>query len=152
MVDATSMFHDANAALFALLLDSLRALCGSASPRRIARIFEIKLLIILGLMPAVDRCLQCGKSVNSGTRFSFKLGGLLCHHCNAADNAAVGISPGTINFIHHIEKASYQKATRVKVSKQVGEEVERILRRFLDIHVDKRLKTLEFLKKIEVTN
>jgi DNA repair protein RecO (recombination protein O) len=152
MVDATSMFHDTNKVLFQLLVDSLHALCGPGSARRIARIFEIKLLLILGLMPAVDRCLQCGKAVNSGTRFSFKLGGLLCRNCDAADRAAVDILPGTINFIYHIEKASYQKATRVKVSKQVGEEVESILRKFLDIHIDKKLKTLDFLKKIEVGN
>lgn len=149
LTDAASPFNDKNEELFDLLLNSLRLLCSSGSAKRITRIFEIKLLLILGLTPALDSCMQCGRGAERGAKFSFRLGGLLCQSCHSFDKAATDISPGTVNFISHIEKTPHERTPRIKVSKKVGQELEYILRRFLDMHIDKKLKTLEFLRKIE---
>jgi len=148
LTDVVSPLRDKNEELFTLLLNSLNLLCSTASAKRITRIFEIKLLLILGLMPALDGCVQCGKKTGSDVKFSLKSGGLLCKACTSFDREAANISAGTVNFIKHIGRTPYEKTSRVKVSKEVGEEVEHILRKFLDIHIDKKLKTLEFLKKI----
>lgn len=149
LTDAASAFGDKNEDLFNLLLNGLRLLCSEASAKRITRIFEIKLLLILGLMPALEGCVQCGKKTDAGARFSLTLGGLLCKNCAFSDRGAVDMSAGTINFIRHIGKAPLQRTSRVKVSKKVGQELEHILRKFLDVHIDKRLRTLDFLRKIE---
>jgi len=149
LTEAVAPFNDKNEDLFTLLFNSLKLLCTSGSAKRVARIFEIKLLLILGLMPAMNSCIQCGKKPEPGVKFSVKLGGLICKGCSANDKAALEVLPGTINFIAHIEKSSYKRASMIKVSKKVGEEVENILRRFLDVHIDRRLKTRDFLEKIE---
>lgn len=149
LTDAASAFGDRNEEMFDLLLHGLNQLSGPASAKRVARIFEIKLLLALGLMPALDACIQCGHKADAGARFSLKSGGLLCKKCFYLDKAAIDISAGTVNFIKHIGKTPHEKTSRIKVSKKVGEELEDILRKFLDVHIDKKLKTIDFLKKIE---
>lgn len=148
LTDVTSTFADKNEELFGLLLNSLRMLCEPISAKRVARIFEIRLLLLLGLMPEFNRCIQCSNKTGPKAKFSFRLGGLLCQNCAPADKEAGDILQGTVNFITHIEKSPYNKMSRIKVTKQVGEELEFILRKFLDMHVEKELKTVEFLKKI----
>jgi len=149
LAEATSVFGDKNEEFFELLLNGLRGLCSTASPKRITRIFEIKLLILLGLMPTLDGCAHCRGKAQGEVKFSLLSGGLLCKSCFSSDKAAIDISAGTVKFIKYIEKAELKKTSRVKVSKEVGEEVEDVLRRFLDAHIEKKLKTIDFLKKIE---
>lgn len=148
LVDSLSAEFDKNEEVFKLLVDSLRLLCTSASAKRIARIFEIRFMNLLGLMPELVSCYNCGAKSPEGSRFSLRLGGLICRNCFAKDRSAVDVSKGTINFIEHIKKVSYERASRIKVAKIVGTELENILRKFVDYHLENRLKTIEFMKKV----
>ena len=148
LLDSLVPLGDRNQAIFDLLLNSLGLLCGSSSPRRVARIFEIRLLALLGLMPAIGSCAGCGKGVFEPSRFSFRSGGLLCEGCAASDRASVPILKGTVEFMKHIVSSDFDRVSRIKVSEKVGKEVEAVLRRFLDYHIERRLNTLEFLASI----
>ena len=149
LLDSVTSLSDKNEEVFDLLLNSLRLMSGESSARRVARIFEIKLLSLLGLMPSLDLCVACGQ--NPGTSFKFSLlhGGLICKNCLESDRAALTILPGTAKFIKHIRALPFEKVARIKVAAQVGKELEVILRKFLDYHIERRLKTLEFIKEIE---
>jgi len=149
LADSVTSLGDKNVEVFNLLLNSLRLLSGESSPRRVTRIFEIKLLHLLGLMPTLKFCANCGLRVDAGAKFSFRHGGLICKACLGADIQARPILQGTVKFIEHIRTSPFEKVARVKVAAQVGKELEAILRKFLDFHIERRLKTLEFLKEIE---
>jgi len=164
LVDALTESNEKSAEIFELLLNSLNLLKGDASPKRVARILEIKLLALSGVMPRLDACVSCGAEINTnkrdlprtvphnGTgarvRFSYKFGGLLCAKCASQDVSSRRILAGTVNFIDHIERAPYEKAENIKVSKDVGEELEEIMSKFLAYQLDTQLKSLEFLSKI----
>jgi DNA repair protein RecO (recombination protein O) len=115
----------------------------------VARIFEIKLLHLLGLMPTLEFCVHCTGPAGAMNRFSMRLGGLLCKNCFSADKDAVGIMPGTVNFIEHIRSSAFERVARVKVAARVGEELEGILRRFLDYHIERRMNTVSFIREVE---
>lgn len=149
LLDSVTMFVDTNVEVFELLLNSLRLLSGEASAKRVARIFEIKLLHLLGMMPTLEFCASCGNPVGMDVKFSLRHGGLLCKNCLGTDKDACSILQGTAKFIEHIRASPFERIARVKVSAMVGKELEAILRRFLDYHIERRLKTLEFLKEIE---
>ncbi|MCX5686359.1 MAG: DNA repair protein RecO [Candidatus Omnitrophica bacterium] len=149
LVDSVTALGDKNIEVFDLLLNSLKLLSGESSSRRVTRIFEIKLLHLLGLMPTLELCASCGLRVDASARFSFRHGGLICGACLASDNQARPILQGTVKFIEHIRTSPFEKVARVKVASEVGRELEGILRKFLDFHIERRLKTLEFLKEIE---
>lgn len=149
LTDSVTALGDKSAEVFELLLNSLRLLAGESSARRIARIFEIKLLSLLGIMPGLEACVNCRGSVEGASRFSLRHGGLICKACLKADTLARPILQGTINFIEHVRSLPFDRVARVKVSSEVGQELEKILRSFLDYHIERRLKTVEFIKSIE---
>lgn len=151
LLDSVTGIADRNIDVFELLLNSLKLLCSEASARRVARIFEIKLLHLLGIMPTLELCANCAKTLSSdsNTRFSLIHGGLICKDCLEIDRQSRPILAGTAKFIEHIRSLPFEKVARVKVSATVGRDLEGILRKFLDYHIERRLKTVEFLKEIE---
>jgi len=148
LLDSVTGLSDKNSEVFDLMLNSLKLLSGDSSPRRVARIFEIKLLGLLGLMPNLEECVNCGGKTGTNPRFSLRHGGLICGKCLSSDAVAVAILPGTVKFMEHIRSSSFERAAMVKVSADVGRELERLLRRYLDYHIDRRLKTVQFIKDV----
>ncbi|MDP2912996.1 MAG: DNA repair protein RecO [Candidatus Omnitrophota bacterium] len=149
LLDSVTILADKNSEVFELLLDSMALLSGEASAKRVARIFEIRLLGLLGLMPVLEICANCGKAICPAAKFSFRHGGLVCKDCLESDREAHPILPGTVKFIQYVRGSPFDKAARIKVSSRVGKELETILREFLDYHVERRLNTVEFLTEIE---
>ncbi|MBN1688274.1 MAG: DNA repair protein RecO, partial [Candidatus Omnitrophica bacterium] len=80
LVDELSEVHDPHEGVFDLLDFSFRYLA-SLPGRRLARLFEIKLVNEIGWLPHLTNCLLCGKSPLEEGYFSSRQGGLLCPHC-----------------------------------------------------------------------
>ncbi len=139
--------------IFTLLYDSLKSLEGSASPRRLSRILEIRLLSLSGLMPGFGSCPSCGEKLPTGygngvkIRFDVASGGAVCEKCRKSTSMMKELLPGTSQFIQHVQKADYDKAVRVKVSNEVGRELEGVMRKFVDYHVGRPIRSVEFMKK-----
>lgn len=151
LVNSLTPTGEKNEKMFELLENCLRLLDGTASARRTARIFEIKLLALIGLMPSLSRCVLCGSAkMASQPRFSFKDGGVLCEACAAKEKTSFPISTGTLNFIDHINRSEWGLIPRIKVSMDVGRQVEETLRRFLNYHLHINPRSLEFMKKVHV--
>lgn len=152
LADSVTPLSEKSEALYGLLSDSLKLLSSKASPKRVARIFEIKLLSAIGCMPRLKSCASCGAGLRGErARFSIQQGGALCERCLKTDKSARGtLLAGTINFITHIESVPFEKVKHVKVTERVGREVERFLKSFIRYHLDVRLKSMEFIEKVGV--
>ncbi|MBN1872517.1 MAG: DNA repair protein RecO [Candidatus Omnitrophica bacterium] len=154
LVNALTEEEDKNPEIFDLLLNSLELLKGSSSPRRITRIFEIRLLMLSGLMPRLNRCIVCDREIDfqaasfKKAKFSYKSGGLLCERCLEHDASAFHIMAGTAHFIEHVERAPYEQLARIKVSKDVGEELEGVMKKFIKYQLDKEIRSLGFIDKV----
>jgi len=146
--------EDPNPGIFDLTKETLDLLSTGASPRRCARIFEIKLLESLGLMPEIRNCAACRAEDPEPAFFNVSLGGIHCASCKGAlkasdRSASTPVSRGAINFLEHVRRSEISALYRVKVAQTVGEETERILRRFVDFHLNRKLKSVIFLEKID---
>jgi DNA repair protein RecO (recombination protein O) len=150
LVDAVMIEGDVDKDIYDLLLNSLMLLSRPVSAKRVARIFEIKLMDTAGFMPEFKRCSNCNASIEGEARFSLKMGSLLCGKCHTKDGNAAKISNGTINFIERVKTMPFELLSRIKVSQPVGKELEIFLRRFVDYQIQRRLKTLEFLQKVKM--
>lgn len=151
LLDSVTPLGEKNTALYELLVNSLELLSSDASPKRVARIFEIRMLSILGFMPVLKSCVECGKDMApERARFSVSLGGVLCDACAHRDRRARPVLAGTLNFISHIEALPFERIKKIKVTQKVGSEVERLLRSFIGYHLNIRLKSREFIEKIGV--
>jgi len=151
LINTTCGIGEKNEGIFEVLVESLRALCGSGSAKRITRVFEIKLLKALGLVPRLRQCVNCGsEDITRETRVSIKSGGVLCRRCASVDLASIPILAGTLNFIESVAHMPLEKVSRIKLSDPVGKEVERFLKVFLDFHVHTHFKSMEFMKEVGV--
>lgn len=149
LLDSVTNLSDKNSEVFDLILNSLKLLAGSSGSKRAARIFEIRLLSLLGLMPNLESCANCASPTGGNPRFSLHHGGLICKRCLDTDGMAVSILPGTVRYMEHIRSSSFDRAAMVRISGDVGKDLERTLRSFLDYHIERRLKTVQFIKEIE---
>lgn len=146
--------------IFELMHDTFKFLATGASVKRALRIFEVKLFDLLGLMPEIKTCVFCRKVPEASIYFHAGAGGIVCLDCADAHRAGarhavpsqndmgMPVSRGSLNFLDHARRASVSDLTQVKVSQEVGQELEKILRRFTDFHLSHKLKTLTFMEKI----
>lgn len=149
LVDMVTSDHDVNEGLYTVLLEGLRMLATRSSPKRAGRIFELKALDAIGVGPRLDRCLRCSSPDSKEFRFSIKNGGIICRDCVEKDDMCYGISPGTLNFMRKIYELPFSKTQQVKVSKGVGQETEKILKRFMQYHIGKETRSMKFLEDME---
>lgn len=151
--------EESNPSLFYLLKDTLEFMSSGASPKRSARIFELKLLMILGLIPELKSCVVCGALSPEPAYFSVTLGGVHCKSCGVSGAVAsrihtdakipsLPVSKGALNFMEHVMRQPVKELNHVKVAQEVGEEVEKLLRRFVDFHLQNKLKSVVFLEKM----
>ena len=141
--------------IFELIHDTLKFLESGASPKRACRIFEVKLFELLGLMPEIKECVFCRTEPQAGAYFNQTLGGIHCEDCLAKQKQLLGgtsfpVSRGTLLFLEHVRRAPVAELYSVKVVREVGEEAEKVLRRFTDFHLNHKLKSLIFMERIGV--
>ena len=148
LIDKTTPVQDENIEIFNLLLRSLR-LFSTEDAKKICRIFEIKLLDLLGLMPMITNCIHCGSIIKEKARFSASLGGTLCQRCFYKDYKSTPILKGTIATIRYISKQGYDQISRFRLTSAVEENLREVLSLFLSFHLESQLKSLEFLEKID---
>jgi len=149
LIDSLTPIGEVNEGMYELLENGLKFLCGSSSTKRIARIFEIKLLDLLGLMPGLKSCILCDSTLIENARFSLKNSGVICKRCFAKEKDGFTISIGTINFMEHINRSDWTMVSRIKVAKDVGRQVEGLLQSFLNYHLHLKPKSLEFIRKTQ---
>lgn len=145
----------ASETVFILLLDAIKSLAKSREPEAEARGFEVRLLAMAGYLPSFLNCLSCGGSVLEGDKkkgrgscdralFSPARGGVLCINCAAKEGKPLDfISAGTLKTLNSAVKG------KALFTKNSLEESGRLMRGFISHHLDKRLKTLEFIDKMK---
>jgi DNA repair protein RecO (recombination protein O) len=147
LIDVVTMDNDPNGVLYDLLVKALRMLGTEGSPLRVSRIFEIKLLQALGMSPHLASCADCGGRISGEPGFSSRAGGAVCSVC-AGGKGRLKISRGTINFLRKITDSDIEKTSRIKVSRDVGRQTEKVLRDFMAFHIARPLKTRKFIEDL----
>jgi DNA repair protein RecO (recombination protein O) len=143
-------FYDKNVDIFNLFLTSLVFLDREKIDVEIlARIFELQLLSLSGFKPKIDCCLKCSKLVKEKAFFSFNEGGLLCERCASKIKNVVAITHQTLFFIHLLGNKRVKELLHLKINLSIRKELGLILNQFMQVRIEKQLKSLNFIKQIE---
>lgn len=140
--------EDKNEDVFNLTLECLKELEETSSPEKVMTIFKIKMLSLSGFKPHFDSCLSCASRILGQSKFSLKLGGLLCEKCYYKDLSARSIFRGTIASILYIEKNTFRNNLNLGLNPQIKKELEIILNAFLNFHLEKELRSQKVLNKL----
>ncbi len=148
LLDAVMPLEDRNEEIFSLALNSLKELETTHNPERILMIFKIKALALSGFKPCLDSCVSCANRIFGASRFSLKLGGLLCERCYTKDNCSRAIYRGTIASVLHIEKNPLKNSLNLGMNPQIKKELDLLLNSFLSFHLEKELNAQKVYYKL----
>ncbi len=149
MLDEIMPLEDKNEEIFDLALTSLKELETNYNPDKITTIFKIKILALSGFKPHFDSCVCCAAKIMGQSKFSLKLGGLVCPRCAGRDLSARSIFRGTVASILHIERNDFRINLNLGMNSQIKKELDLILNAFLNFHLEKELKSQKVLNKLD---
>lgn len=93
-----------------LFLITLRALAhlnySDLPPELLTMAFEMHFMAQLGFAPCMNRCMQCGRSIDSDARFDARLGGSVCLNCASA---APFVSNGARRIMMKLPRTRYDQ-------------------------------------------
>ncbi len=145
LLDALTDQGMVDTVLFDLLLSTLAALDSGGDASTVIRGFEVKLLTRLGYGPELDECVSCGAEVEGrGQRFSVTQGGVLCAKCGPLGSGA-HLSPAGLQALRELRHMDATAVSGKRLSASAREELARLMRAFVDSHLDRPLRSSAFL-------
>ncbi len=128
-----------------LLYLTIRALTAeSLDPRLVRRIYELRTLVCQGVSPNVFSCVKCGTGEDLCS-FSLSRRGVLCSACrSSADHILPGAALYTLQYI---VSSPIEKLYTFRVTEEVYDALSGIIGPYLQMYVDRDLKTLSFLRE-----
>jgi DNA repair protein RecO (recombination protein O) len=161
LIDQLAHEEEENAALFALLCETLSALnLSTRNFQSLARSFQIRLASLLGYAPTLDRCSVCGKSVmedeqSSGVGFLLMSGAVICPRCDKAGSPIRAAGQTTLSapahrILQRFLTSRMESVTALTYSDAIGNELDETLRLYLRYHFDtmRDLKSPQIFKSM----
>ncbi|MFZ5633573.1 MAG: DNA repair protein RecO [Bacillota bacterium] len=144
LVDAFTLDGDPNPQIFELLRDTFMLL-GGRCDFVAARAFEIKLVSLLGYRPGLEACVLCG--VPAGRErvyFGAGQGGIVCGRCRSGSGGTVEISRGALENLKALMRWETGRIHQLRITPAAGKEIKNVMRRFIEYHLEKTVKSLKF--------
>ncbi len=123
---------DPHPKLFDLANETLGALAaGEPVPRRVLR-FELGGLRLLGHLPSLDTCVQCGTRVEAAGRVAFGQldGGVLCTRCRHGMKQVVSVSAGALRTMTQLADLESQTWHRIEIHPRTLAETRSVLNHY----------------------
>jgi DNA repair protein RecO (recombination protein O) len=140
VADHVALEREPDPGLYRLLLGALRTLAADESPLVVAGFF-LKLLAHEGVGPVFDRCTGCG-SEDDLVAVEVMDGGARCRACRRGQ----GVSDGAFDLLNQILGGQLGRALRTPASPETHE-VEHVALRFVEHHVERRVRALTLLDR-----
>ena len=136
--------------MFTLVVDTLDRLNATErSPRADAAWFVMRILDQLGYLPQLRDCPSCSRPLpESSAWFSALLGGVLCQACGSHEQAGSPLSVNGLKVLRLMATGQVELYDRLRLTSELLDEVDAVLHAQLEYHLDRRLKSLEFIRSI----
>ncbi|MBI4638885.1 MAG: DNA repair protein RecO [Candidatus Rokubacteria bacterium] len=106
--------HDANAAVYGLLVRALRSVEALTPPGRVAVVFGVRCVDALGHRLRTDACVGCGRAALAAGPTAWidvAGGGVVCGACATGNPDAVRVAPGTVSALRRLRLLDWTEAT-----------------------------------------
>ncbi len=119
----------------------------------IRRIFEMKILSVLGFMPQMYKCTNCNEIIEDDSKetyfFVVNSGGLVCKTCTENYDEHLSISYNTLYTLRYIIDVPIKKLFSFKINDKIQQELDILCNHYIGYYLDKKFKTLDFIEKID---
>jgi len=147
LVDRFMGENEENPVVYRLLCNGLGWLCTTRDFMRTARYFELHLLESVGYRPELEHCVRCEAELGPGSHFfASAYGGIVCRRCGEGSAETRSASEEVIRTLRLFQKGKYQTCLTEPISRQVREGMEDIMHDYITYLLERRLKSIEYLK------
>jgi len=146
LIDVVTHDHEPVPELFTLVHQTFAALARTPHTTMLLRLFELRVLMIIGYTPQLISCVRCMADVPSqADAFSPALGGMLCPRCAPAVPHTLHVSRTTLEIMHLAMLHDAAAWPVPEVESAVQHELELILHAYLVARLGRELKSYAFL-------
>ena len=109
--------------------------------------FELTALRLLGHLPSLENCVECGRPVEPRGRIAFGLlaGGVLCEACKAGQRQVVAVSAGVLQAMSALADAASDRWRQLTLDKRTHGELRAVLNRYLSHLLGHKPRMHEYL-------
>lgn len=150
LTDRFTEEHDPNPPLFELLALTLARLEHLDDPFTLLRYFEMHLLSLTGFQPQLHFCVVCQEALEPVDNNYFHLvdGGALCpSHGQSRPNADV-LPLAILKVLRFLQSEPWEKVVNLQLTPATRQQVESLLLEYLTFLLERKLKSVDFLKKL----
>jgi len=153
LLDGLTKEDDPNPELFDLADQTLALLTAGAEPAaKLTVHFELSALKLLGHVPAVEHCVECGETIPATagpTAFGLLDGGVLCPRCRGGKKEVMAIGADVLRMINLLADPFGQAWQRIKMNHRAYTELRRLLDRYLAHLLGREAKLRRYLPRTE---
>jgi DNA repair protein RecO (recombination protein O) len=139
--------YDPNPALFDLAEQTLLSLSHGDSVSNSVLRWELAALGVIGHLPSLDRCVECGKEVPPADRMAFGMlvGGLLCSNCRGGKRQVVSVRGGTIRVMAKLADLQSDSWKQLEIDSPTRGELRGLMNNYLAHVLGHRPRMHEYL-------
>ncbi|MDH7482802.1 MAG: DNA repair protein RecO [Armatimonadota bacterium] len=142
--------REPNVDMFDLLLSSLYLLERLNDPEKIAHMFELQFMKLLGYEPTLDKCVRCRKPLSEGeVFFSPSLGGIVCRMCGPLPEDAIQISYHAVEIMRKLLQAEAPEVEKMEISPNIMEQIGRVMQWYIRYRSPAEIKSLRFFQMLK---
>jgi DNA repair protein RecO (recombination protein O) len=146
LIDTATHEREPAPELFTLLHQTLESLTRTANPEVLLRLFELRLLTLIGYTPQLLYCAHCTRDLQPHEcTFSPRLGGLLCAACATTARQTFAVSPAAVEYLRQALDSAALEPPPLPLAATAQQELERLLHAHLTCCLGRELKSYAFL-------
>ena len=114
--------------------------------------FELHLLGVTGFQPQLFHCLACNEALTAVTNYlSLEDGGVFCPRCANGQDNVEPLEADVLKILRHLQRSAWSEVQSLRVRPFILHATETILYRYLITVLERQLKSVTFLRKLQST-
>jgi DNA repair protein RecO (recombination protein O) len=150
LLDALTEEDDPHPEFFDLADETLQALAAGESVAKWVTRFELGSLRLLGHMPSLDACAECGTPIAPAGRIPFGQfeGGVLCNRCREGKKQIVLVSAGVLKAMAQLANPDRLAWRRMEIDARSMGELRGVMNHYLVNLLGRRPRMHEYLGRL----
>ncbi len=128
---------------------TLEQLCEASPPDVVLRYYDLRLLEIMGYRPQLHSCVVGKETIVAEEQFfNPGLGGVVCPRCAKVTPDCLPLSLPALKVMRHLQREALAAVVELTIRPAVLSEVERILREYTQYHLERPIRSADFLREV----
>jgi DNA repair protein RecO (recombination protein O) len=150
LVDKLVEERDANPEIFDSLLSALYLIERPNDPEKIAHMFELHFMRLLGYEPTLHNNIRCPhEALPDNLYFSPSLGGIVCQECNCVPQDGIPVTGQTMEIMQSLLSAGAHEVEKMEIPKESMDQIAKVMRWYIRYRAERALKSVEFLDTLK---